>query len=230
MADWAIGNDVKDKAEAVGENSGWWYLRSPLPAFSYFRDALPTLLFRDLTSWEGDSTIDYLSEPNPFDPVIKFNSLWITLISCFAQKWPVEMSFRGDTFYFFALSTFQSLCFLTFTWVKRLNSPVCFFCFFYTSINTSTWIKNVCMFATSGKLWCKPARASRACDIQYQQLTVSHSTQGCLSEPFACLISLSRMPRDTCFYCLAAHEGNNTKETVRCPLCIRLWNKCWMGP
>lgn len=105
-----------------------------------------------------------------------------------------------------------------------------FFFFFYTSINTSTWIKNVCMFATSGKLWCKPARASRACDIQYQQLTVSHSTQGCLSEPFACLISLSRMPRDTCFYCLAAHEGNNTKETVRCPLCIRLWNKCWMGP
>ena len=194
----------------MGAKLGWWYLQSPLPAFSYFRDALPTQLFRDILRRRLNNRLSlWRVFPNSLDksfhPVIKFNSLWITIISRFAQKWPVEMSFRGETFYFFALSTFQSLCFLTFTWVKELNSPVCF----YTSINTSTWVKNVCMFATSDKLWCKPARASLACDIQYEQHTVSHSTQGCLSEPFACLISLSRMPRDTCFYCLAAHEGNH---------------------
>ena len=44
---------------------------------------------------------------NPTDPIFKLNSLWITLISGFAQKWPVEMSFRGETFYIFALSKFQ---------------------------------------------------------------------------------------------------------------------------
>ena len=39
----------------------------------------------------------------------------------FAQKWPVEMSFTDKYKYFHALSTFQSLYFLTFTCVKNLN-------------------------------------------------------------------------------------------------------------
>ena len=47
------------------------------------------------------------------------------------------------TFYW---STFQSPYFFTFTWVKKFSQ----YFFLNTSICTSTWVKDVCTFATSG--------------------------------------------------------------------------------
>ena len=61
---------------------------------------------------------------SPTDSNLRFNSplsyIYVAWGSVsFAQKWPVTMSFRGDTSYLCTLSAFQSLCFLTFTYVNN---------------------------------------------------------------------------------------------------------------
>lgn len=59
----------------------------------------------------------------------------------FAQKWLVEMFLRGILTQI--LSTFKSLYFVTFTWVKRLNK---YFLFYQSLMNMGS-------FATSASWW-----------------------------------------------------------------------------
>lgn len=65
---------------------------------------------------------------------------------------------RNTTFYF--RTSFGSLYFITFTWVKKLNFTclfnffILYFCNKGVKICTSTWVKNICAFTTSGYKKC----------------------------------------------------------------------------
>ena len=89
------------------------------------------------------------AQTNPTDSTFEFSSLWIILIWC-----EIQLAFHSrnvlqrETFYFIFWLHFKAstLLLLEWThWISSTSSTV----FFDASICTSTYVKNVCAFATS---------------------------------------------------------------------------------
>ena len=130
--DWKGDSNVERRHSSVS------YLQracSPLPELLILRiyccsqDALPT---QNVGIWhpriETQSAIFlvrwWTPLTNPIDSNLRFNSpfnyicvMWGSV--SFAQKWPVTVSFRGDTSHLYTLSAFQSLCCLIFAQVNN---------------------------------------------------------------------------------------------------------------
>ncbi len=139
----------------ISELSPHYIFRAGLLLSGCAQDASPT---QNVTIWhsgnETQQSTHFLlrlgtARTNPTDSTFKFNSLciiiiWHKLQSAFAQKWPLEMSFRGKLFILILLRTFQNMYLITFTWVKKLSEYFCFYWSFFTQIFRTKWI--VCVY------------------------------------------------------------------------------------